>query len=483
MRNFLLGFGVAALLMGGGYWIYSSGIFPGRTHQEHAAVRYQCPMHPQVIQDGPGTCPICGMDLVPVETSESTASESHPSDLAHALYHCPMHPEYTQEGPGKCPICGMPLVPVEEATGGAGSHDHSSSAAQSASELPPIPGYVPVRISPERGRVMGLTTAKATRIALEETIRTVGVVTIDETRLHHVHTRFDGYIEELFVNYEGQYVNEGDPLFSVYSPELFATQKEYLLALRARDSKRETGFDPIGETESGFEKRIGSGLRVDLVDAARQRLELWDISDSEIRRIEQTREPIRALLVRSPVSGFVTARTAVQGLRVMPGDNLYDIVDLRTVWVEADIYESSLPLVRVGQNAEFLLPYQPGVHFEGKVTFINPTLDQRTRTVKARLEFANPKGLLKPEMFGDVLITSARGYGIAVPTDAVLSTGERDIVFVASENGMFEPREVRVGIRIQDQYEIRSGLKEGDEVATGANFLLDSESRLKAAIK
>jgi Cu(I)/Ag(I) efflux system membrane fusion protein len=182
------------------------------------------------------------------------------------------------------------------------------------------------------------------------------------------------------------------------------------------------------------------------------------------------------------VTGFVTAKTAVEGLRVMPGDNLYDIVDLSTVWVLADVYEVNLPFVRIGQLAEMLLPYEPGKKFSGRVTFINPTLDEKTRTVKARIEFPNPQATLKPEMYGDVLIHGSRGYGVAVPDDAVISTGERNVIFVAKGGGLFEPREVTVGVKVRNLYEIKRGVSAGEQVVTGANFLLDSESKLKATL-
>ena len=221
---------------------------------------------------------------------------------------------------------------------------------------------------------------------------------------------------------------------------------------------------------------------VDLVAAARQRLALWDIGDNDIRELERTRKPIRALTIFSPVSGFVMQKTALQGLKAMPADNLYDIVDLSTVWVLADIYEVNVSFVRLGQPASISLAYQPGKTWRGRVTFINPTVDPATRTVKARLEFANPGNELKPDMYADVVIGGSRGNGIAVPESAVIATGERNIVFVAKGNGVFEPREVTLGVRVRNLYEIKQGISEGERVVTGANFLLDSESKLKSSI-
>ncbi|MFB3902540.1 MAG: efflux RND transporter periplasmic adaptor subunit [Acidobacteriota bacterium] len=431
MRNFILGFTLALALSAAGYWLVTTKPFGwGEAAKSQAVQKYHCPMHPTYVSDKPGNCPICGMKLVPIEPVSSATAAGEP-DADHAGHRAP--------GPG--------------GTEGAS----------------PVPGYSPVNLSPERQQLMGITLARAEELPLEQSIRTFGRVTYDETKLNHIHTKFDGYIEKLYVNYVGQFVKKGQPVFTIYSPELYATQKEYLLALRAREQ-----FGDLTDRRSG--------PKIDLVEAARQRLELWDIGDEAIRRLEETRQPIHAVTIESPVTGFVTAKTAVEGLRVMPGDTLYDVVDLSTVWVMADIYEVNLPFVRVGQHAEMLLPYQPGRKLSGRVSYIDPTLDEKTRTVKARIQMANPQGTLKPEMYGDVIIHGSRGFGVAVPDDAVISTGERNIVFVARGNGLFEPREVTVGVKVRNLYEIKSGVSAGEQVVTGANFLLDSESKLKASL-
>jgi len=387
------------------------------------------------------------------------------------MYHCPMHPTYISDKQGDCPICGMKLVPIESSPSER-SHDGSSPSTEPGSALQSsVPGYVPVKISPERIQTMGITTALATRLDLDQSISTFGKVAYDETKVHHVHTRFDGYIEHLYVNYVGQHVREGEPLFSVYSPELYSTQNEYLLALRARDQRQQSG--------------AGSaipGSTIDLVGAARERLALWGIGEKELNELEKSRKTSRDLVIASPVSGYVTEKTAVHGLKVTPADNLYDIVDLSTVWVQADVYEINLPFVKIGQPAKMTFDYRPGRTWRGKVAFLDPTVDQATRTVKARVEFANPDGELKPEMYGRVVIGGSRAQGIAVPDSAVIATGERDIVFVAKGDGLFEPREVVLGVRVRNLYEIKSGIMEGETVVTGANFLLDSESKLKAAV-
>ena len=382
------------------------------------------------------------------------------------LYHCPMHPTYISDKPGNCPICGMELVPI-------GLNKTVAPGQQSVS-LPEskVPGYVPVIIPKERIESMGITLAEARRTELDQSIRTYGQVAFDETRIHHVHTKFEGFIENLYANYVGQYVHRGDPLFTIYSPDLYATENEYLLALKAKEQ-----MSLLPQSDANFKIE-----NIDLVGAARQRLALWDIGENEIREIERTRKPIRALTISSAVSGYVTVKMAQHGLKVSPADNLYDIVDISTVWVFADIYEVNLPLVNVGQPATVTSPYHPGRTWHGRITFINPTVDPATRTVKARLEFPNPNDALKPDMYTDIVIGGARGTGIAVPENAVITTGERNIVFVAREKGLFEPREVILGVRVRNLYEIKKGVSEGEKVVTGANFLLDSESRLKAAV-
>jgi Cu(I)/Ag(I) efflux system membrane fusion protein len=233
---------------------------------------------------------------------------------------------------------------------------------------------------------------------------------------------------------------------------------------------------------SGGSNPLSSLGGVDLVAAARQRLALWDIGEADFLELEKTRKPIRALTLFSPVSGYVIAKTALQGLKVMPADTLYDIADLSAVWILADIYESDLPSVRIGQPARITLAYRPGRIWHGRVAFINPTVDPATRTVKARLEFANPGNELKPDMYADVVLGGARARGIAVPESAIIATGERNILFVAKGDGVFEPREVTLGVRVRNFYEIKKGVAEGEKVVTGANFLLDSESKLKASI-
>jgi RND family efflux transporter MFP subunit len=462
MRNFLLGFVLAAVLISGGYWIVSKQN-AGAPAPAAKAAKYHCPMHPEYVSDRPGECPICYMQLVPIEGSASAqpAAGQEPAGQAagterKVLYWADaMKPGSRYDKPGKAPD-GMELVPVyAEETAGAGGSG--------------VRGYAPVKIAPERLQMMGVTTEAARVMSLDQSIRTVGVVTADETRIHHIHTKFEGYIEQIFVDYVGQYVRAGQPLLSVFSPELLATQKELILALQARDQW----------TRSGTDVRLPG---IDLVAAARQRLSLWDISPEQIALVERTREPIRALTIYSPVNGNVSAKTAVQGNKVMPADTLYDIMDLSTVWVIADLYEVNVPFVKMGGPATVSLSYDPGQVFQGRVSYINPTLDEKSRTLKARIVLDNPSGILKPDMYAEVVLGGQLGYGIVVPDSAILGTGERDIVFIAKGDGLFEPREVKTGVKVRGFYQIRSGVAAGEKVVTGANFLLDSESKLKAAI-
>jgi RND family efflux transporter MFP subunit len=466
MKNLFIGFVLAVVLMSGGYWIILRHNAAQGTAASPKVQKYHCPMHPTYVSDKPGDCPICGMKLVPMEseaspekakgeTAQETAGAPAKKERKILYWTDAMNPGTRYDKPGKAPD-GMDLVPV---------YEEESQAATGQS----VTGYAPIKITQERLQMMGVTTEKAQVMGLDQSIRTVGMISVDETRISHIHTKFEGYIEQIFVNYVGQQVSKGQPIFSVYSPDLVATQKEYILALQARDQL---------ENE-------GTGVRlpgIDLVEAARQRLALWDISPDQIARIEKDREPVRALMVYSPVNGIVSAKTAVQGNRVMPSDTLYDITDLSSIWVLADLYEINVPFVKIGDPATISLSYDPGRIYKGRVSFINPNVDEKSRTVKVRIVLENPSGSLKPDMYADVILGGQLGQGVAVPDSAVIGTGEREMVFIAKGDGLFEPREVKTGIKVRGFYEIKKGVKAGEDVVIGANFLLDSESKLKAAI-
>jgi Cu(I)/Ag(I) efflux system membrane fusion protein len=295
-------------------------------------------------------------------------------------------------------------------------------------------------------------------------------VTVDETSLRHVHTKIAGWVERLFVNATGESVKEGQPLLTIYSPDLVATGQEYLLALRARD--RLSGSTLPSVKSSGD----------DLVESARRRLLLFDITPAEIEAMVTAGEAPRTSTLYAPVSGRILTRDVTQGQKIDPGMNLLEIADLTRVWVLADVYEYELPFVHEGQRATMTLSYLPGRTFEGRISLVYPMLSETTRTVKVRLEFANTDASLKPEMFAHVEIRSDLGTKIVVPATAVISTGERDLVFVKRGEGTYEPREVKLGVRLPDAFEVLEGLSEGEEVVVSGNFLLDSESSIKAAL-
>lgn len=394
---------------------------------------------------------------VPRSDTDSRSAVTTPSERKILYWVDPMHPAYKSDKPGIAPDCGMELVPVY-ADGGP------PPAASS------VEGHSSVNISLERQRAIGVASAPVERRVLQKTIRAVGRVTADERRLYQIHAKFEGYVEKLFVNYTGRFVRKGEPLLTIYSPELLATQQEYLLAYRAKTELARSGNSDVAR----------GGLN--LYESARQRLLLWDISPAEIARLERTGEPRKALTLHSPVAGVVTAKNVVQGARVMPTDSLFDITDLSRVWVLADVYESEAAFVRVGESARISLSYLPGREWVGAVTFIAPVVKPDTRTVEVRLEFGNPDGTLKPDMFADAVLERSLGEVVAVPDSAVLSTGTRSIVFVAKEDGSLEPREVEAGTTTGGYREIRRGVELGEEVVTQANFLVDSESRLRSAL-
>ena len=334
---------------------------------------------------------------------------------------------------------------------------------------PSIPGYAPVEIDPGRIQLMGITTERVSLRRLIKTLRTVGIVEVDERRVAQVHTKFSGWIDELYVNFTGQSVKAGQPLFSIYSPELLTTGEEYLLSLQDMDRG----------IEGPFAEQARRGAR-ELSAAARRRLELMDIPASEIDQLARTRKLRQTLTVNSPRTGVVIEKNAVKGMNVEPGMNLFVIADLSRVWVQADIYEQDMSYVRPGQTATLVMDALPNESLKGTVNFIGPVIDERTRTTKARLEFNNPKLLLKPGMYATVELKIDLGRSLTVPDDAIIDTGQRKVVFIARGGGRFEPREVRLGNKVDNFYTVLSGLSENELVATGAQFFLDSESRLKA---
>jgi RND family efflux transporter MFP subunit len=328
-----------------------------------------------------------------------------------------------------------------------------------------------VSIDAHRQQLIGVRLAPVTREPLTAVVRTTGTVRYDETRMADVNVKLDGWIRDLYVDYTGQLIRQGQPLFTLYSPDLLATQNEYLLALKTRDQMQGS---QVADAREYAER---------LVEASRQRLTLWDLPPEEIQTLDETRKPRDAITFRSPVSGYVLDKQAVKGMRVMPGQTLYKVADLSVVWVEADVYEQDMPLARVGQAATVTLDAYPGQPFTGRAIYIYPFVEENTRTVKVRFQFQNPRGQLKPGMFANVEMHGGGGAGLTVPADAVLDSGKQQVVFVAQGDGVFTPRPVKIGRRLGARTEIASGVEEGEQVAVGATFFLDSESQLRAGLQ
>ena len=397
-------------------------------------VRYHCPMHPAMISDKPGDCPICGMRMVPIESASRKVEQGAVAPTGSGkkvFYRSTMNPAEVSDKPGKDAM-GMEMERVEVDT-------------------EPSPGGSPeglavVRIPERKQQLIGVKTGVVGLAPFVRDLKTVGRVTVDETRIHHVHTKIEGWVDTLFVNATGEKVAKGQPLLSIYSPELLATQEEYLLAWKALKSL-------------GAQASPEAGRRAeDLVQSSRRRLLLYDFSSHQIDELERSGAAMRAVTLYAPISGFIMQRNVTQGEKITPESNLLDIADLSKVWVLASIYEYEAPFVRVGQSAAMSLAYQPGKRYEGKVTLIYPMLEEGSRTIQARLEFLNPGTELRPEMFADVTLHADLGKRLVIPESAVISTGTRSVVFVAREKGVFEPREVLLGLRLPDALEVIEGL-------------------------
>jgi RND family efflux transporter MFP subunit len=406
---------------------------------------------------------LCGLALLvvacggppPATPKASAPAAAEAPERKVLFYRNPMDPSITSPVPAKDEM-GMDYVPVY--------------ADEAAPEASPVEGFASVAIGKQGLRLAGVQTATAQRDTISRSIRTIGFVTADETRIRHVHTKISGWIEKLSINYTGQQVRAGQPILTIYSPQLLASQEEFL---RAREAAARFSASSLPEVRQGGE---------DLVAAARRRLELFDVPRSLLAELERTGKPRRTVALLAPVSGYVTAKEAFEGQEVQPGMELFTITDLSRIWVEAEFYEYEARLLRVGQTATVFLPYDPHVRRQGKLTFIHPTLDEESRTLKVRLEFANQDLAFKPGMFADVVTDLGTREGIVVPDSAVIDTGTRELVFVERQGGVFEPREVRVATRSNGQALILDGLAENERVVVRANFLVDSESRLRAAI-
>jgi RND family efflux transporter MFP subunit len=416
----------------------------GKGGQERKIAYWQAPMNPTEIYDKPGKSAM-GMDLVPVYEDELAGSNTSGSDSQRkiAYWRAPMNPTEIYDAPGKSAM-GMDLVAVYEDE---------------------LVGGVEIKVDPVTQQNMGVRTAIVEKASLTQSIRTYGHVTYDETRTVEISPKISGWIEKIHVDFTGKFVKKMQPLFELYSPELFAVQEEYLIAYRNLSRMSKTANE-------GFLK------------AARQRLRYFDVADSEIREMEKTDKIKKTVTIRSPFDGVVILKKAMEGSYVKNGAIVYRIADLSRVWVEVHIYEYELPWIREGQTADMTLPYLPGRRFSGRIAYINPYMQRKTRDVIIRLEFDNPDLVFKPDMYADVEIKRTAGKGLVIPSEAVIRSGERNIVFVVRDRNKFTPRNVTLGLHLDNgRVQVIKGLAPGEQIVTSGQFLLDSESKLQEAIQ
>lgn len=443
----LLALVLVAAGFGGGYLFHARKGAGAAQTGGRKVLYWVDPMHPAYKSDKPGIAPDCGMKLEPVYADDGPAPDPNRRIL---YYRDPQDPSYTAENPGLNPETGNDLVPVYEG-------DPAS--------MPPGT----VQISPEKQQLIGVRYGTAEYTAEQRTVRAPGRVAYDETRISRVHSRTEGWVERLYVDFTGKFVRRDEPLLALYSPELLASQQELLLAARARETMQASTLP------SAFKHSES------LLAAARRRLELWELSEAQIAQVIETGKPIRSVTLYAPASGYVLERNVFPNQKIAPETQLYTIADLSRVWVMADIFEQDAPLITAGRHARVSLPYPGGRSFPARVDYVQPRVDAATRTLQVRLEMNNPGLLLKPDMYVEVEFHVGLPRTLTVPVEAVLDSGDRETVFVDRGNGFLEPRRVETGARAGGRVAILSGLKAGERVVTSGNFLIDSESQLKAA--
>jgi Cu(I)/Ag(I) efflux system membrane fusion protein len=383
----------------------------------------------------------------------SKTTSVKPADVDY--YTCTMHPSVHSETPGKCPICGMELVPVKKESAPPASDGKKSSINREF--------VVPV----ERQQQIGVTYATVTRKALEKEIRGVGTVEADLQKHWAFVARVDGYVQQLFVASAGQVVEKGEPLLSIYSPDLLTTERELVMLLRMRDQARTP------------EARVTPER---LIAAAKRRLEQWNVTADQVAELEKTRSPTDTITLRSPFRGVVQELPAHQGVQVKMGDHLADVADLSTIWVWADFYETEIGALKEGQSIAVASKSFPGEKFEGKVSVINPFVDPTKRTSRVRIDIPNPDFKLRPGMYGDVMLAVAGPEQLSIPVSAVMPTGGRNIAFVDKGEGRIEPRDIKLAGQYGDAYAVEGGLAEGERVIASANFLIDAEAKVQGAL-
>jgi membrane fusion protein, copper/silver efflux system len=399
---------------------------------------YTCTMHPSVkSQDPKGKCPICSMDLVPVMKKQNETAKGREGETASS--------------PGEGKMEGMPgmrrMKPVGE-----------KQSVQTHEFVVPV----------ERQQQIGVTYAKVERKPLSHTIRSVGMVVPDKARNWQFVARVDGYVQKLNVTAPGEIVDKGAPLLSIYSPDLLTSEREFVELLRMRD---EAKSKDARETPSR------------LINSAKERLRLWNVTDEQIEQLQRTRKAQENLTLLSPFRGVVQSVPAEQGKSVKVGDMLVEVADLSVVWVWAEFYENELPMLQVGQKIDITTKSYPGEKFEGTISLINPFLDEAKRTAKVRIDIPNPDFMLRPGMYVNVELAMDMGEGLTIPVSAVMPTGTRNVAFVNKGEGKLEPRIVQLGSKYGDSYEVQSGLREGEQVIASANFLIDAESKVQGALK
>lgn len=387
-------------------------------------------------------------------TAAPPSTPAASSDRNILYWYDPMHPRYRSDKAGTAPDCGMDLVPKYADEPEAQSNGPAGT----------------IKISPQKQQLIGVRTAPVLRRTLTRDIQTVGIIQADESRIRKVHTKFPGWVDHVSVNTTGQAVRAGEPILAIYSPDLVSTQTEYLLALRGQRQLTESPFPEAAQSAKT------------LLEATRRRLLLWNITPQQIRQLEETGKPQTNMTLYSPASGYVTVKDVYQGLYVTPEMELYTLTDLSRVWAVLDVYEYQMPTVRVGMPVTLTLTYYPGQTFTGTIAYVYPYLDAKTRTNKVRVQLENPDLRLKPDMYARAEIQVPGAQALAVPEDAILDSGTRQVAFVATGDGYFQPRELRLGQRADGYVEVQEGLAEGEQVVVGANFMVDSESQLKSAL-